>query len=101
MEKRLHFEGSALIVLSLMLVTVFVASVGMYDALADESADGSLAVFASAVREFLDENEAVSVFLGIEGDMERAADLPADREEVSAAAAAYIERYNRIYESLE
>lgn len=94
----MHMEGMALVTLSLMLVAVFMASVFLYDDLASESADGTLAAFASAVRTFLDENEAVSVFLGLQ-DAEPI--VEAEPEAISAAAKAYIEQYNRIYEALE
>ena len=73
MDRHMRFEGAALITLSLMLVTVFVLSVWMYDDLAGETEDGTLAVFAANVQEFIDENEAVSAFLGLdEGTVETA-----------------------------
>lgn len=100
MDKHMRFEGAALIALSLMLVTVFVLSVWMYDDLAVETEGGTLAVFAENVREFIDDNEAVSAFLGLE-EVETDADAAVvDAEAVAAEAAAYIERYNRIYTDL-
>lgn len=101
MDKHMRFEGAALITLSLMLVTVFVLSVWMYDDLAGETEEGALAVFAENVREFMDENEAVSAFLGLgENVAEADADATAGDEVVAAEAASYIERYNRIYSDL-
>lgn len=104
MDKHMRFEGAALITLSLMLVTVFMLSVWMYDDLAGETEDGTLAVFAANVREFIDENEAVSAFLGLdegvaEADVET--DAETDAAAVAAEAAAYIARYNAIYDHLQ
>ena len=44
MDRHMRFEWAALVALSLMLVTVFVLSVWMYDDLAGEAEDGALAV---------------------------------------------------------
>ena len=102
MDRHMRFEGAALITLSLMLVTVFVLSVWMYDDLAGETEDGTLAVFAANVREFIDENEAVSAFLGLdEGTAATDADAEIDVSAVAAEAAAYIARYNSIYTDLQ
>ena len=87
------FERGALVVLSLMLLCVFSASVYMYDEVSEQADDGVLAAFAQNAREFVYENEAVAAFLGISE--------PESAEEgldIAAEAAAYIERYNRIYE---
>lgn len=100
MEKHMRLEGAALIALSLMLVSVFALSVWMYDDLAASAEDGALAVFASDVRGFIDENEAVAAFLGLD-DTVRTEDVAVDPAVVAAAADEYIARYNRIYESLE
>lgn len=97
MGKNMRFESGVLIVLTLMLVSVFVLSVHMYDYLAVDAEDGALAVLADNVRGFIDENEAVAAFLGIDEDEEDSK----TQIDVDEAAAAYIERYNGIYESLE
>lgn len=97
MGKNMRFESGVLAVLSLMLVGVFALSVHMYDYLAADAEDGTLAVLANNVREFMDENEAVAAFLGVNGDWQPdATDI-----DVNAEAAAYIERYNSIYERFE
>lgn len=102
MDRHMRFEGAALITLSLMLVTVFVLSVWMYDDLAGETEDGTLAVFAANVREFIDENEAVSAFLGLDaGEAEIEVDAETDAAAVAAEVAAYIARYNNIYTDLQ
>lgn len=101
MDRHMRFEWAALVALSLMLVTVFVLSVWMYDDLAGEAEDGALAVFAANVREFMDENEAVSAFLGLDAKADADADADVDTAAVAAAAAAYIERYNDIYTDLQ
>ncbi len=102
MERHVRFEGAALLALSLMLVTVFVLSVWMYDDLAGETEDGALAAVAANVREFIDENEAVSAFLGLEESAaETTAEVYTDVNEVASSAAAYIERYNRMYTELQ
>lgn len=93
MEKHIHSESMILVVLSLLLVSVFGLSVFLYDDLAVSAERGALAVFAEDVRVFLDENEAIAVFLGIE-ETENSSDA------VHTAAAAYIERYNGIYADL-
>lgn len=87
------FETLALVVLTLMLVSVFVLSVNMYDDIATHTEEGALAVFAGTVRELLEENDAVAAFFGFE---EEAVE---DTESINTAkeAAAYIERYNGIY----
>ena len=100
MEKHLRFEAAALTALTLMLVMVFGLSVWMYDDLAGETADGTLAVFAANVREFMEENDAVATFLGFAEDAPASVDPAPDRETVAAEAAAYIERYNRLYTDL-
>lgn len=93
MEKQGANEGMLLTVLSLMLVSVFALSVWMYDDLAASAENGALAVFAEDVRDFLDKNEAVAVFFGEVNAAE-------ETESVSAAAEAYITRYNNIYADL-
>ncbi len=86
------FEMMALVVLSLMLVSVFVLSISMYEDIAANTEDGALATFAESVRNFFDENEAVAAFLGIDEHKNFA-----DDNNTAAKAAAYIERYNGIY----
>ncbi len=90
------FEGYVLCALSVMLVCVFVFSVYMYDDIAAMSENDTLSAAAVAIRSFIDENEAVAAFLGIDngGAEENGADI-------SAEAAAYIARYNEIYAHLE
>lgn len=95
MNKHSSFEGIILTVLSLMLVCVFVLSVWMYDELAKTSDEGMLASVAASVRGFIDENEAVAVFLGISGEENE------DSKDIAAEAAAYIARYNEIYASVK
>lgn len=93
MGKNTKFETLALIVLSLMLVSVFVLSINMYDDIATNTEEGALAVFAGAVRDFLDENDAVAAFFGFEENEVEAI----ESIDVAKEAAAYIERYNGIY----
>ncbi|MBR5539402.1 MAG: hypothetical protein IKU61_05835 [Clostridia bacterium] len=93
MNKKSSFEGTILSVLSIMLVCVFATSVWMYDEISESTDTGVLAHLAAGVRDFIDESDAVAVFLGI-SDAE-------DKEKIAAEAAAYIERYNEIYESIE
>ena len=87
-----RFETAALLVLTLMLVSVFVLSVNMYEDIATNTEEGALAVFADTVREYLNESGAVEAFFGFEETetVEKGADLAAE-------AASYIERYNEIY----
>lgn len=96
MKKYDSFEGIVLSVLSLMLVCVFVLSVYMYDDIANNAENGRLSAVAASVRDFIDENETVAAFLGIdsEGTEESGTDIAAE-------AAAYIARYNEIYAHLE
>lgn len=96
MEQHTRGEGRILLVLSVMLVSVFALSVLVYDDLAASADHGVLAVFAEDVRDFLQENEAVAVFFGIE---EPLAEEP-DTASVDTAAEAYILRYNAIYADL-
>ena len=93
MEKRAGKEGAVLVFLSCMLVCVFLLSVWMYDGLAASAEEGALAVLASHVRTFIDENAAVAVFFGLEEESETA--------DICVAAKEYIERYNSIYAALE
>lgn len=99
MEKNTRFERGALITLSVMLVGVFLLSVHMYDTISQGTADGALAAFAESAREFVYENDAVAAFLGIDTAAETFSE--SDGIDVSAEAAAYIERYNKIYENAE
>lgn len=89
-------ERGVLITLSVMLLFVFAASIHMYDTVSNEMSDGALAVFARNARDFVFENEAVAVFLGVDAAEETDEYTGID---VSAEAAAYIERYNQIYEN--
>ena len=93
MNNSTKFERAALVVLSVMLVSVFLLSVSMYDSISSGVNDGMLAVFAKETRDFVYKNEVVATFLGIEKE---------DGDEganIEAEAAAYIERYNKVYES--
>ncbi len=92
MEKNTRFEALSLIVLTLMLVSVFVLSVNMYDDIATNTEEGALAVFAGAVREYLDEGGAVAAFFGFEE-----AAVTTESIDTEAQADEYIERYNNIY----
>jgi len=94
-DKSTKFESLALIVLTLMLVSVFVLSVNMYEDIAANTEEGKLAVVASAVRNYLDESDAVAAFFGFE-EIETEESL-----NIADEAAAYIERYNRIYEDIK
>ena len=84
--------------LSVMLVSVFLLSTYMYDTISQGTAEGVLAVFAKNAREFVYENEAVSAFLGIDN-----VESEEDRTTIGVAseAAAYIERYNELYQDTE
>lgn len=93
MNKKDSREGIILSILSLMLVCVFVMSVWMYDEISESSDTGVLSAVAASVRDFIDESDAVAVFLGINEDE--------SKEKIAAEAAAYIERYNEIYESIK
>ena len=101
MKRHVGFEGAVLLTLSLLLVTVFMLSVWMYDDLAGVTEEGALAVFAGDVRDFLDGNTAVAVFLGLEKEPEEYTEKRVDRERIEANAAAYIDRYNRLYTDLQ
>ena len=101
MEKQFRFEGAVLLTLSLLLVTVFMLSVSMYDDLEGATGEGTIAVFAGEVREFLNSNAAVSVFLGLHAEGEEVSAEPSDPERTKAEAAAYIARYNRLYTDLQ
>ncbi len=96
MSKNTRFEGAVLIVLTLMLVSVFVMSVNMYGGLQENAEYGALAVFSEKVCEFIDENEAVAAFFGFEEHETVEEDVDLVDE-----AAAYIERYNKLYEDAE
>lgn len=95
MNKNGYFEGIILTALSLMLVCVFGFSVWMYDELCEMPENGMLASVAASVRGFIDENEAVAVFLGINEEESDA------ENDIAAEAAAYIARYNEIYASVK
>ncbi len=97
MEKHTHCESMILVVLSILLVSVFGLSVVLYDDLAASAESGALAVFAEDVRVFLDENEAIAVFLGVEETTAVTENAP---DAVDTAAEAYIVRYNGIYADL-
>ena len=91
------FEKGALVVLSVMLVSVFVLSIHMYDTISQGTADGALAVFAENARNFVYENEAVAAFLGIEeSEAYEYANI-----DIEAEVAAYIERYNDAFKDAE
>ena len=93
MNSSTKFERAALLTLSVMLVAVFLLSVSMYDSISSRVNDGMLAVLAKETRDFVCENEIVATFLGIEKE---------DGDEgvnIEAEAAAYIERYNKVYEN--
>ena len=99
MDRHVGKEGAAVIVLSLMLTAVFVLSVWMYDGIESELSDGTLSGAAEAVRTFMNENEAIAAFLGIEPEVLEEADLTvAARAAVDAAADEYIARYNSIFQ---
>lgn len=66
MDKHIGKEGAAVIVLSLMLTVVFALSVWMYDGIESEMSDGTLSGAAEAVRTFMNENEAIAAFLGMD-----------------------------------
>ena len=93
MKKRESFEGRILLVLSLMLISVFVFSVYMYDDFEKNAESGILASAAASVRDFIDENDTVAAFLGIEEDK--------NETDIESEAAAYIARYNEIYASIK
>ena len=106
MKIRIGREGMALCILTAALCAVFALSVQMYDRLESETADGTLAAAASAARHFLGENEAVAAFFGMNDTATVTADAAAvtadtqDNAQIRAAAAEYIQRYNRIYAAL-
>lgn len=93
MEKKEIREGKILVILSVMLICVFTASVCLYDEMETVAESGALAVFAGSVRDFLTENDAVAVFLEDESISEESG-------EVLTAAAEYIARYNEVYADL-
>ena len=84
MGRNSKYERAVLVILTLMLVSVFVISINMYDDI-ESSVDGSFI-----------ENEAVAAFLGIEETKETVTE---ETHNVSAAAAEYIERYNGKHEN--
>ena len=94
--KNIRFESRVLLVLMAMLVSVYFASVYMYDSIESDTASGMLASVADGTRRFVDENEAVSVFLGFDKPSDTY-DALNEEEDVAASAAAYIERYNEIF----
>ena len=96
MKNHEYFEGAMLSVLSLLLVGVFAVSVWMYDDIEKNAEEGVLAVFAEEVRDFIDKNEAVSTFFGFDGT-----ETVENSTDTEKKAAAYITRYNGIYESLK
>ncbi len=98
MKDGTRFEKCALMALSVMLVSVFLISIHMYDSISEGTAEGVLAVFAKNAREFVYENDAVAAFLGIES-----AEYDEDYSaiDIKTEAAAYIERYNEIYKDTE
>lgn len=96
--KNIRFESRVLLVLMAMLVSVYIASVYMYDSIESDTAEGMLASVADGTRRFVDENEAVSVFLGFEKTVD-SEDTAEEEGNVAAAASAYIERYNEIFRS--
>ncbi len=99
MDRHVGKEGAAVIVLSLMLTAVFALSVWMYDGIESELSDGTLSGAAEAVRTFMNENEAIAAFLGMEPELSEDADsAAATRAAVDAAADEYIARYNGIYQ---
>lgn len=99
MDRHVGKEGAAVIVLSLMLTAVFALSVWMYDGIERELSDGTLSGAAEAVRTFMNENEAIAAFLGMEPEISEDADSAfAARAAVDAAADEYIARYNGIYQ---
>ena len=99
MKHNTRFEGGALITLSVILIGVFLMSVHMYDTIEQGTADGALAVFAESARQFVYENEAVAAFLGINETAEPVYEYV--EMNIEGEAAAYIERYNAIYENAQ
>ncbi|MBQ8836911.1 MAG: hypothetical protein IJ002_05335 [Clostridia bacterium] len=97
MNQGTKFERGALVTLSVMLVCVFLLSVHMYDAISQGTAEGVLATFADGARNFVYENEAVAAFLGIEQPTVTV--YQNENVDIAAEAAAYITRYNEIYEN--
>ena len=95
MKNGTRFEAAVLLTLSVMLVSVFLLSVNMYDSISEGTSDGVLAAFAEGTRNFVYENDAVATFLGIEKEQ---TDIDAGTN-IAAEAAAYIERYNKAYEN--
>ena len=95
MKNGTRFEAAALLTLSVMLVSVFLLSINMYDTISEGTNDGVLAVFAEGTRNFVYENDAVATFLGIEKE-DTEVDAGVD---IALEAAAYIERYNNAYEN--
>ncbi len=100
MRKNIGFESCVLAALSLMLVCVFVLSVYMYDYLESDVNEGTLAVFADNVRSFIDENDTVAAFLGLD-DTEEIRDIQKDDNYIASEAEAYIKAYNSIYEDID
>ena len=99
MDKHIGKEGAAVIVLSLMLTVVFALSVWMYDGIESELSDGTLSGAAEAVRTFMNENEAIAAFLGMDPEEPAATEaILEERAAVDAAADEYIARYNGIYQ---
>ena len=95
MNNSTRFERAALLTLSVMLVSVFLLSVNMYDRISEETNSGVLAVFAKETRDFVFANDAVAAFLGIEKEsVNTYASI-----DIAEEAAAYIERYNKAYEN--
>lgn len=91
-----------MIVLSFVLTTVFLLSVRMYDGIAAGTADGVLAAFAEDMRARIDENDAVSAFLGLsEPDRAETVSTRTGEDDAAKEAAEYIARYNAIFTRLE
>ena len=87
MKENRWTEGALLPILSLVLVSVFCLSVYMYDDLCAAGESGALAVFASGVRDFVEENVALE-------EAEEGTTVAVQAEE-------YIARYNAIYRDLQ
>ena len=98
MKNNIRFESRVLLVLMTMLVSVYFASVYMYDRIESNTANGVLASVAEGTRNFIDENEAVAAFLDFD-EQEFFEDVADEAGNTSVEAAAYIERYNEIFRS--
>ena len=77
------------VLLTLLLCAVFFLSVGAYGFFADgDMAEGDLPNAILVLRELVEENETVSVFLGFSEEAD--AEMTAREERILAAAEAYI-----------